>query len=264
MVQTVKTDSFSMDYFKFGSGDKTLVILPGMSVQSVMGAEAAVKDAYSILADEFTLYLFERRNELPKNYPVIQMARDTVRAFKALGLEDIYLFGASQGGMMAMAIATENPYLIKKLAVASTACCINDKRFGIFGKWAELSLAGKADELFLSFGEAVYPKAVFEQYRDYFINTAKSVTPKELERFAVISNGMQGFDITDDLENIACPVLLMGSADDYVFGTETTGEIASRLSSKADFEQHMYTGCGHAIYDTAPDFKQRLLEFFIK
>ena len=35
-IETVKTASFTMDYFKFGHGKETLVILPGLSVQSVM------------------------------------------------------------------------------------------------------------------------------------------------------------------------------------------------------------------------------------
>ena len=38
-VETVKTDAFSMDYVRFGSGKRTFVILPGLSVQSVMGAQ---------------------------------------------------------------------------------------------------------------------------------------------------------------------------------------------------------------------------------
>ena len=47
MIQTgiVQTESFSMDYFRFGRGSRTMVILPGLSVQSVMGAAQAVEAA---------------------------------------------------------------------------------------------------------------------------------------------------------------------------------------------------------------------------
>ena len=37
VVDTVETESFAMDYCKFGSGDRALIILPGLSIQSVMG-----------------------------------------------------------------------------------------------------------------------------------------------------------------------------------------------------------------------------------
>ena len=36
-VSKVVTQDFSMDYFKFGNGKRNLVIIPGLSIQSVMG-----------------------------------------------------------------------------------------------------------------------------------------------------------------------------------------------------------------------------------
>ena len=119
-IETVRTKEFSMDYIKFGHGPRNYVILPGLSVQSVMGAADAVIDAFSLAHEDFTLYLFDRRNELPAEYSIYDMAKDTAAAIKALGLNDIFLFGASQGGMIAMTIAIEYPELVKKLALGST------------------------------------------------------------------------------------------------------------------------------------------------
>ena len=76
-IETVRTESFTMDYMRFGKGSKTLVILPGLSVQSVMKFSGAVAESYRLLTDDFTVYLFERRNELPPSYSVYDMARDT-------------------------------------------------------------------------------------------------------------------------------------------------------------------------------------------
>ena len=53
-VETVKTDAFSMDHVRFGSGKRTFVILPGLSVDSVMKYAYAVAEAYSPLTDDFT------------------------------------------------------------------------------------------------------------------------------------------------------------------------------------------------------------------
>ncbi len=44
-IETVPTDRFTMEYFRFGAGERPLVILPGLSVQSVMGAADAVAAA---------------------------------------------------------------------------------------------------------------------------------------------------------------------------------------------------------------------------
>ena len=44
---TVKTENFSMDYFRFGQGEEPFVILPGLGVQSVIGfAESSFKSLH--------------------------------------------------------------------------------------------------------------------------------------------------------------------------------------------------------------------------
>ena len=54
-VQTVKTDNFEMDYLKFGTGARMLVLLPGMSLKSTMGLASMVVDSNKIFADDFTV-----------------------------------------------------------------------------------------------------------------------------------------------------------------------------------------------------------------
>ena len=73
----VKTEAFTMRYFSFGRGERPLVILPGLSVQSVMGSAQAVAKEYSVMQEEFTVYLFDRREDLPSKYSVYDMAQDT-------------------------------------------------------------------------------------------------------------------------------------------------------------------------------------------
>ena len=66
VLGTVTADDFSMDYMKFGHGDKTMVIIPGLSVDSVMKYFEAVAGAYAQMTDDFTIYLFDRRKDLPE------------------------------------------------------------------------------------------------------------------------------------------------------------------------------------------------------
>lgn len=82
-IETIRTDKFTMDYFRFGEGKETLVILPGLSVQSVMASADAVVDAYRPLTDDFTIYLFDRRKELPDSYSIYEIAQDTAEAIQA-------------------------------------------------------------------------------------------------------------------------------------------------------------------------------------
>lgn len=263
-IETIRTDKFTMDYFRFGEGKETLVILPGLSVQSVMASADAVVDAYRPLTDDFTIYLFDRRKELPDSYSIYEMAQDTAEAIQAAGLEHVNLFGASQGGMIAMEIAIEHPELVKNLVLGSTSACITAEQYHLFDKWIRLAEEGDAAELYLAFGEALYPKEVFEQSKTLLTELAETVTAEDLKRFVILAKGAENFDITDDLEKIICPVLLLGSADDRVLGAYASEQIAEILNKRPDFEMYMYDGYGHAAYDTAPDYKERMLRFLTK
>ena len=85
-VQTVKTDNFEMDYLKFGTGARPLVLLPGMSLKSTMGIASMVADSYKIFADDFTVYLFDRKKNFGESYLMEEMAADTAEAMDVLGI----------------------------------------------------------------------------------------------------------------------------------------------------------------------------------
>jgi pimeloyl-ACP methyl ester carboxylesterase len=251
-----------MEYIRFGSGKKTLVIIPGLSVQSVLTSADAIEKRYELFEEDYTVYLFDRRLNISKSYTVSDMAEDTACAMGKLGIKDCCLFGTSQGGMIAMLIAAKHPELVSKLALGSTAARMNGDKAETVEKWSALAKAGDAEGLYLSFGETVYPKAVFAQYKAVLSMMARTVTPEELERFVTISEGTRGYDSTEIIRDIQCPVLAIGDSEDAVLGVEGTLEIGEILKDKPDFEMYIYNGFGHAAYDTAPDYPQRLLSFF--
>ena len=261
-IETVRSDAFSMNFFRFGKGERTLVILPGLSVQSVMAAADAVAAAYQPLEDIFTSYVFDRRTELPDAYSIEDMARDTAEAFRILGLKEVCLFGASQGGMIAQSLAVEHPELVGKLALGSTSPHVHEEQLRVIENWVRLAENRDRVGLYLSFGEEIYPPAIFEQYREVLSTMAGTVTDEELDRFILLAKAIYGFDITDRLDRIRCPVLVIGDYEDRVLGADATMEIAEKLDGKPDARLFLYVGYGHAAYDTAPDYRDRLLRFF--
>ena len=247
-----------MNYIKFGTGDKILVMLPGLSVKSVLLMGDAVKNAFRAYDKDYTIYLIDRREDVPPVYTVTDMARDTAEKMKELGLKDVCLFGASQGGMMAMLIAAWYPELVHKLVLGSTAAKISDLGNSVIGGWVSLAEKRDGAALYLDFLKKVYPSYLFDQFKDIFIATGKSVTDEEFARFIIIAKGAVDFDATSELDKIKCPVLVVGSEDDAVLGSAPSHEIANLLGCQI----HMYTDYGHDCYDTAPDFKERMYKFF--
>ncbi len=261
---SVRINGFEMEYCRFGRGDKTFVILPGLSIQSVISAKDAVENGYSIMKDDFTTYLFDRRRIIPENYTVYDMADDTAAVMKELGLRDAYVFGASQGGMIAMVMAIKYPELVAKLVLGSTSAHVMPEQKRVIDRWIELARIRDREGLFLEFGREIYPPEVFEQYKDYFTETAKSVTDDELDKFMVCAAAAAEFNVADKLNKISCPVLALGVYEDAVLDSDATMEIAENLDCREDFALYMYKGYGHAAFDTAPDYRQRIYEFFVK
>ncbi len=262
-MKTATADNFTMNYFTFGKGDKTFVILPGLSVQSVMGAAAMIAKAYESIAREYTVYVFDRRNELPTAYSVYDMADDTAAVFRALGLKEVYLFGASQGGMIAMTMAIKHPELVQKLMLGSSSARITDEQFNALSEWIDLAKKKDRVQLNLAMGRVLYPEALFEQYRELLKKTAERITDEELARFICFAEGTKGFDVAEMLHTIACPILSLGAADDKVL-PDSAQELERLLAGKQGFESYLYHGYGHAAFDTAPDYKERLLRFMKK
>ncbi len=259
----VKTEAFTMRYFSFGRGERPLVILPGLSVQSVMGSAQAVAKEYSVMQEEFTVYLFDRREDLPSKYSVYDMAQDTAAAIQTLGLRDVCLFGASQGGMIALCIAINHPELVGKLALGSTSPDADAADSGVLGRWITLAKNGDRLGLYTEFGRAIYPQAVFEMLRGALAAASETVTDGELARFVILAEGTAGFHVSDRLTELKCPVLVLGAADDRVLGEDATGKFIEKLGDRPDFGYYVYDGFGHAAFDTAPDYRNRLYDFFI-
>ena len=260
----VKTNGLEMDYCMFGSGNRTCVILPGLSVQSVMGSKDVIEEKYAILKDDFTTYVFDRKRNISGEYSVYEMADDTAVAMKALGLEDAYFFGASQGGMIAMVMAIRYPKLVKKLVLGSTSSHVHTEQRRVLDEWINLARTKDRQGLYQAFGKEIYPPEVYEKYRDYFADAAKNVTDEDLERFVILAQSIYDFNVTDELKKIHCPVLALGEFADEVLDSDATMEIAENLDYRPDFSLYMYTGYGHAAFDTAPDYKKRVYEFFMK
>ena len=260
-INAYNSKDFSLRYFCFGNGKKTFLMIPGLSIKSVMYSAEIIAQNYQQFNDEYTVYVPDTREDVPENYSIRQMSEEIVELINHLSLKDIYLFGASMGGMVSMQMSIDHPELIRKLLVGSSSSCVKCDAGNNVERWIELAKDKKIEELCLCFGENIYPQEVYEQYKGALSEMAKSVNEKEVEKFIRLSNAVKDFDVRDTLKNIDCPVLAIGSKDDKVFGPEASVKIVEYIN-KQTAQVYMYDNYGHAAYDVAPDYKQRIYEFF--
>ena len=263
-VCKLKTDRFTMDYCKFGEGEKAQVMIPGLSIMNLMPSANAIAEAYQVLTKDYTFYVLERRDDLPDHYTVEDTARDSYEAIRELGLNKVTLCGASYGGMVAMSIALSHPELVEKVVVASTSANITDEVYKVVGSWMDIADKGSTEDLCMAFGEGLYPKNVFEDAKPLLKVMATGVSEEDLRRFTVLGRGMKGFSCISRLKEMKCPFFVVGDEQDGVLGAASCREIEEVMKDHPGFEIYMYDGYGHAAFDLAPDFKERILAFLRK
>ncbi len=260
MIKTVQTDNLQMDYLVFGKGKKNYVILPGLSVHSVMPLAKQIEQSYASFTDIYTIYVFDRAKNIKEGYSVKDMACDTAKAMNFIGLDKADIFGASQGGMIAMQLAIDYPQLVNKMILASTLCEQNKTFANVINKW--ISLASSKDEFGLlnSFAQSIYSSRTLDLYKDTIVSSNLGILPSEYEKFLILAKACLTFDCKKQLNKIVCPVLVLGSNEDKVVTSQGSKQIAKMLNC----QMYLYSDYGHAVYDEAPDFKSRCLNFLVQ
>jgi pimeloyl-ACP methyl ester carboxylesterase len=262
LVHTVSTGSFEMDYARIGSGPKPLIVIPGLSIKSVMKSAASLEGPYKIFKEKYTLYFFDRKKDAKPGYSLPEMADDQVAALKALGIENADIYGVSQGGMVAQYMAIRNPEVVNKLVLGSSTSKAEPRQITTIRNWAHLARARERAALVNSFIDDCFSEKFVTRYRRALLALYKEISDEELDRFALFSDACDYVDTYDDLGKIKCPVLVLGAGKDLVTTPEASVKLAEKLKAEGvPCEFYMYEDCGHAVFDELPDYRQRIFDF---
>ena len=249
-----------MDHIVFGHGEKNFVILPGLSVHSVMGAADAIAEAYKDFCEEYTVYVFDRAKTIHDGYTVRNMAEDTAKAMRRLNIEKADVFGASQGGMIAMYLAIDHPQLVNRMILGSTLAKPNAVFNHVVDEWIRLAEAKDEVGLLESFADNVYSESTLKACRETLISSNMGISDEEYRHFIILTKACKTFDCYGELPAIQCPVLVIGSQGDRVVSMEGSTQIAEALGCECYLYDDNY---GHGVYDEAADYRRRCLDFLL-
>lgn len=258
ILKTLCGSNFEMDCAVFGTGSKPLVILPGMSLHPVTPTAGSVAASFACFSQDYTVYLFDRKKDIRPGYMVEDMADDTLAAMDMLGIGMADFYGASQGGMMAMSIASRFPSRVRKLVLASTSPHSTPEGKLTMYVWEKLASEGDAVKLNREIFSRVYSPEFQQRYANAFKALEKNGTPEEMRSFVLLAQAARAFDMGSSLEDISCPVFVIGVENDTVLGSDGVREIAERLHCPLK----LYPGSGHACYDEDRKFPALIKDFF--
>ena len=249
-----------MPYVRFGGGDRTLVILPGLSdgLATVEGKALLLAPPYRRYLDRFTVYMFSRIDPLPIGHSIRDMACDLAIALRELGIERASVMGVSQGGMIAQWLAIDCPNLVERLVLAVTAGRTSPMTRECVEGWMGMARAGDHKALMVDTAERSYSPAYLKRYRVAYPLLGLVGRPKTYDRFLANAEAILGFDALDELGRIACPTLVLAGEDDKIVGAAASTELHERIAGSQLF---VYPGLGHAAHEEASDFNDRVFGF---
>lgn len=254
----INRNGVKTDYAVFGSGEKVLVIIPGLSFKPVTVNAEEIAKAYDVFAKDYTVYLFDRSRPVNKSVTIENMAENLFEALVSLNIESAYFFGASQGGMILQSLLINHPEIIKKAVLGSTAARADSNIKSKIDRWINLAKAGDSEKLHIQFFNDVYSEELIDSFGGNIYSLIPKCSTEELNTFCFLAEACKDFDMYDRLNEISCPVLIIGSEKDKIMGKERQIETAEKTGG----ELFLYSSFGHAVYDEAPDYKEKLLNFF--
>lgn len=255
------TDKMEMDYIRFGTGEKTLVMIPGVGdgLKTVRGTALPFALLYRALTRDFTVYVFSRRNDLPAHYTTAEMADDQAAAMRALGLANANVLGVSQGGIIAQHLAIRHPELVQKLVLAVTMARPNETVERVIRGWLAMAQRGDYKGIMLDTAKRSYSPKYLKRQLPFYTLLGNLGKPKSLARFLTQAESCLGHDAYALLPQISCPTLVLGGTDDRIVTAAASEEIAAQIPGCA---LHLYDGLGHGLYEEAKDFLPRVAAFF--
>lgn len=260
---SVSIDNTDMDYISFGNGDNILIMLPGLGdgLTTVKRMAIAMAMAYRTYAKDYKVYVFSRKNQLHKGYSTRDMAKDQAKAMKLLGINKAKILGISQGGMIAQYLAIDYPDLVEKLILAVTLSKQNKNIQEVVRNWITLAEQENYKQLMIDTAEKSYSKNYLKKYRLLYPLLTKVGKPKDFSRFLIQAASCIQHDAYMELDNIVCPTLVIGGANDKIVGVTSSSELADKIKYS---ELFIYKDFGHAAYEEAKDFNNRVLYYLSK
>lgn len=260
---SVRVGSSEMDYISFGTGNKNLIMLPGLGdgLYTVRGKALVFSMMYSIYAKDFTVYVFSRKNHLQEGYSTREMAKDHAEAMNVLGISEADVLGISQGGMIAQYLAIDHPELVRKLILAVTSAKPNDMIREVVGTWIEMAMQGKYKDLMIDTAEKSYSERYLKKYRRIYPFIGRIGRPKSFERFLIQAASCISHSAYAELSKIVCPTLVIGGDCDKIVGTTAASAIAEGICQS---ELLIYNGLGHGAYEEAKDFNEQIMDFLLR
>lgn len=256
----LKIEDTSIDYVEFGKGEKPLILIAGLGdgLRTMKGLAIPFTFLYKKFAKDYRVYVFSRRNKMREAFTTRDMAQDILYAMDTLHIKKADFIGVSQGGMLAQWCAIDAPEKVNKLVLVVTYAKSNEMTVDLIHRWKNMALHNQFSELMKDNVRFMYSDAYIR--RNLWITPliASFTKPKNFDRFLVMADACITHDASSQVEKIKAETLILGGEKDKTVGIEGSYELHKKIENS---KLYVYPQWGHALYEEAKDFNDRILAF---
>jgi pimeloyl-ACP methyl ester carboxylesterase len=151
----------------------------------------------------------------PGPYSIPLFSRDLIALLTALQIGPVHVVGISMGGMIGLQLAVDAPELVKSLVVVNSGpemvVRTLKERIQIWQRFLIVRLLGMRKMGAVLSGR-LFPKPEQGELRKVFVERWAENDPRA---YRDAMSALVGWSVSEQLEKIACPVLVVAADEDY-------------------------------------------------
>lgn len=234
-------------YYRFGSGDVPLVVLPGISdalrptgTSTVTGALLQYRAfrAYR----EYDVWVVGRPHDLPGESTTQSMADDYARLLDRIG--EAHVLGLSMGGLIAQHLAADHPDQVRRLILGAAGTQVGPEGRETLERWATWGGKHRFRDIYLDAVEVSYTGYRWLLYPPV-VRAASRLLPEPAapDDFVVSCAACRDHDGREVVSEIEASTLVIGGSHDHFFPEATLRETAAGIDGA---KLALLGGTGHA------------------
>ena len=248
---TVETGTFLVEfpYVRVGNGPQNLLILPGITLENERPNRLAAwtyRLGFGHFARNYTVYVINRKRDMPPGYTTQDMAADYARVIES-ELGPSHLMGFSTGGSIAQYVALACPGAVRSLVLIVSASRLSEEGRETCKRWQALAREERWHELRADMASVTVSSEANKRLARAFMKVFGRFVlrvPSDPQDFLTTLEADLNHDTTGRLSEISAPTLLIGGSDDPFFSESLLRETAQKIP---DAILHVYEGVGHGV-----------------
>ncbi|NLW39869.1 MAG: alpha/beta hydrolase [Tissierellia bacterium] len=220
------------------------------------------KFGYKVLVQDFKGQL---KSDKPKGpYSFKEHAYEAKELIRHLNIDKVHIVGTSYGGEVAMRFAIDYPELVKSISIIDSVSELDEVLKYFIESWKALAESKDAEKFFWGMMPSIYGNTFIKENIEMLKKRAEEFKDFPEDYFQgqiyLYDTFISDVYMTDELDQIKCPALVVCGEDDILKPVKFSKIIADRIPNS---EFVVIPDCGHVTIFEKPDVLNSILLGFI-